>query len=95
MRLLHVRLEVVLQIEVNDLAAGRHDIAHHAVPQIEDVEDKLATERRNVFRFFALLENQPQFLFAVGQLPFGDGLDTKKTPKDPVTRRVEEAKSPV
>ena len=66
--LFHIRFEIVLHVEVNNFAARRHDIAHDAVAQIEHIENKFAAERRDIGGFFALLENQSQFLLAVRKL---------------------------
>ena len=45
-RLFQVRLEIILQVQVNDIAARCHDITHDAVPQIQHVKYKFAAERR-------------------------------------------------
>ena len=48
---LRVRLEIVLEIEINNFVARRHDIAHDALAKIENVHDELAAKRGNFFRF--------------------------------------------
>ena len=58
-RLLRVRFEVVFQIEINNFAAWRHDIAHDALAQIKHIEHELSAERRNFLRLFALFDNEP------------------------------------
>ena len=72
-RLLHVVLEVFFDIEINNFAARRHDIAHDAAAQIERVNEQVAAERRDFVRLFALIENEAQFLLAVRELVSGAG----------------------
>src|SRR4051794_10010746 len=57
-RLCNVRIEIVLNGEVNNVAARRHDVTHDAVAQIENIEDEFTAEWSNISGFFALLENQ-------------------------------------
>src|SRR5690242_13390147 len=38
----HVGLEIVFQVEINHLVARSHDVPHHSLAKIEDVEDQLA-----------------------------------------------------
>ena len=66
--LFHIGFEIILEVEVNDFTARRHEIAHDAVAQVEHVHEQAASERRDFFRFFALLQDQAQFLFGVRQL---------------------------
>src|SRR4029077_4736543 len=63
-----VRLEIVFEIEINDFAARRHNISDHSFAKVENVEHQLAAERRNIFRFLALFENQSQLFFTVRKL---------------------------
>ena len=46
-RLFHIRFEVVVRVEVHDLAARCHEIAHYAVAQVEHVHEQPALERRD------------------------------------------------
>ena len=55
--LFHIGFEIILQVEVNDFAARRHDIAHDAVAQVEHIKNKFTAERSHVRGFFALLKN--------------------------------------
>src|SRR4030095_1922943 len=87
--LFHIRLETVFQIEVNDFSARRHDVAHHAVTQVQHIKDKLATKSCDLGGFFAFTNNQAQFFLAVGQFTCSDGFNMNKATKDPVTRGVE------
>ena len=66
--LLQVLLKVFLEIEEHHFAARRHDIAHHALPEIERVDEQVAAEFGDFVGFFAFIENEAQFFFAVGQL---------------------------
>ena len=52
-----VRLEFVFQIEINDFPTWGHYVAHHAVPQVEDIHQQAAAKRRDFLGFLALLEN--------------------------------------
>jgi hypothetical protein len=45
-RLFYICFEIILHIQVNDVAARCHDIAHDAVPQIQHVEYKFTAESR-------------------------------------------------
>src|SRR6266516_2931031 len=71
--LFHIGFEIILEIEVNDFTARRHDVAHDAVAQVEYVKNKFAAERRHLGGFFAFSHNQTQLFLAMGQLTFGDG----------------------
>ena len=44
-RLLYVLLEALLDIEKDNFAARRHDIAHDAPAQIERIHQQIAPER--------------------------------------------------
>ena len=89
-RLLHIFLETLLQIERDDLAPRRHDIAHHAAPHVESVDENIAAERGDFIRFFALIENEAQFLFAMRQLGARDRLDAKKPPQQKIRGAVKQ-----
>ena len=93
--LFHIGLEIVLQVEVNDFAARRHDVAHDAVAQVEHVKDKLAPKRRNVCRFFALLENEPQFFLTVRKLARANRLQPEHSVAKENWKIYSEARSPV
>src|SRR5436190_23221050 len=76
-RFFHVSLEIVFEIEINDLATRRHDIAHDAVAKIEHVEHELAAKSRNVFRLLTLLKDKPKLFFTVRKLGGFDRLKPK------------------
>jgi hypothetical protein len=76
--LLQILLKTLLEIEKHDLAAWRHDIAHHALPEIERVDEQIAPELRDLIGFFAFIQDEAQFLFAVGQLRTGDRFDAEQ-----------------
>src|SRR5439155_25890561 len=63
----HVGLEVVFELEIDDIAARRHDNAHDAVAKIQHIHEQAEAEWRDFLGFLALVENQPQFRFAVHQ----------------------------
>ena len=67
-RLLHVLIEALFEIEIHDITARGHDIAHHPAPHIERVDENVASDRGNLVRLFALIEDQPQLVFTVRQL---------------------------
>src|SRR6202008_3564097 len=52
--LFHIGFEIILQVEVNDFAARRHDVSHAAVAQVEHVKDELTAEWSDIRGFFAL-----------------------------------------
>ncbi len=54
-RLPHVGLEVVFEVEINDFAPRRHDIANDAVAKIEHIHQQAAAEWRDFLGFLALL----------------------------------------
>ena len=87
-RFLHVLFEALFDIEKDDFAPRRHDIAHHAPAKIERVHEQIAAELGNLVRFFALIENEPQFLFAVGQLGAGDRFDPQQFLQEKIRRFV-------
>src|SRR5437660_12708142 len=82
----HIGFETVFQIEVNDFSAWRHDIAHHAVTQIQHIKDKLPAERRDLAGFYAFTYDQAKFFFAVGTSTCGDGFHTNSATSDSVAR---------
>ncbi len=88
-RLLHVLFETFFEIEEDDFAARRHDIAHDAPPQIERVHEQIAAERRDFIRLLALIEDEPQFLLAVRQLRRGHWFDPKELSQNEVGRFVQ------
>src|SRR5215469_11503550 len=66
--LFDVGFEIILDVEINDFAARRHRITHHAVAQVEHVKNELTAKWSDIRGFFALLKNQPQFLLTVCKL---------------------------
>ena len=42
--LFHIGFEIILQVEVNDFTARRHDVAHDAVAQVEHIHEQAAPE---------------------------------------------------
>jgi hypothetical protein len=81
---LHIRLEVVLYIQINYFAARSHDIADYALPQIERIDQKLFPQRADFFRFGALAQDQTQFFLAMNQFSFAGRLDPQNVFQDPV-----------
>ena len=45
-RLFNVRFEIIFHVQINDVAARCHDIAHNAIPQIQHIEYKFTPKRR-------------------------------------------------
>ena len=88
--LFDVGFEAVFKVEINDFAAWCHDIAHNAIAQIERIDEQIASERGNFVRFFALLEDQSQLLFAVRQLRTGGGSHAQQSLQQQVRRFVQQ-----
>ncbi len=66
--LFHIGFETVFQIEVNNFSARRHDVAHHAVTQIQHIKNKLATKRCDLGGFFAFTEQSSAVLPRYGPI---------------------------
>src|SRR4051794_6696090 len=75
-RFVNVLLEILLEIEEHDFAPRRHDVADHALAEIERVHEEIAPQLRDFIGLFALVENQPQFLFTMRQLGAGYRFDS-------------------
>ena len=76
-RRLQVLLEGILGIQEDDLAARRGDVAHHALAQVERVDEHFLAERRDFLGRCALGEDHAQFLLAVRQFVLARRLDAK------------------
>src|SRR5690348_15741738 len=87
--LFYIGLEIILAVQVDNLTARRHDIAHQTVAEVEHVEDKLTAQRSDVRRFFALLENEPQFLLAMRKLARAYRLKPKQSAQKEVGRFIQ------
>src|SRR5947208_16176633 len=88
--LFHIGLEVVLEVKINDFTARRHDVPHDAVTEVEHVKDKFTPQGSNVRGFFALLEDQSQFLFAVCELTRGNCLKPEHSAQKKIRRLIEQ-----
>ncbi|HYY28269.1 MAG TPA: SDR family NAD(P)-dependent oxidoreductase [Chthoniobacterales bacterium] len=79
-----------IYVEVDHLAARRHNLAHQTPAHLESVGDNLLTDPGDLGRFRAFIEDQPQFFLAVGQLLFGNWLEVKDAFEKPISEPVEQ-----
>ena len=66
-------------VEVCNLSARCHYLAHNAPAYLEGVGDNFLADWADSGGFGAFIEDQPQFLLAVGKLAFGDGIEVENT----------------
>src|SRR5688500_20058819 len=88
-RLLHVLLEGFLEIEKDNFAPRRHDVADDTLAEIEGIHEQIAPKFGDLFRLFALVEDEAKLFFAVRQLVLAHRLESKCVFEDPVGRAVE------
>jgi hypothetical protein len=73
-RFFHIGVEIILQVEVNDFTTRVMISRTTRSRRSKTFKNQLAPERSDVRGFFALLEDQSQFLFAVCKLARGNWL---------------------
>ena len=87
-------LEIVAEgetgVEVDNLSARGHDLAHQTPAHLEGVGDNFLADLGDSGRFCAFIEDQPQFLLAVGQLAFRDRIEAQDSLKQPIGKPIEE-----
>jgi hypothetical protein len=66
-------------VEVYNLSTRCHYLAHNAPAYLEGVGDNFMADRADSRGFGAFIQDQPQFLLAVGKLAFADGIEVKDT----------------
>ncbi len=70
-------LERLVDVEINDLAARRHDVAHDAAAQVQRVDEQFLAERRHLLGFLAVAEDDTQLLLAVAEFLAAHGIDVE------------------
>ena len=86
---LKIVAEGEVYIKVDNLAARSHDLAHEAPAYLEGVGGNLPADRRDPRGFGTLIENQPQFFLAVGQLAFGDRIEVENAFEQTISEPIE------
>src|SRR5207253_6390061 len=87
-RFFYIVLKALFNVEEYNLAARRHDIADDTSTQIQRVHQQIAAEGRDLFGFFALIQNQTQLFLAVSQLRPRHSSNSEQTNKENTGRSV-------
>src|SRR5262249_44793368 len=77
-------------IEVDNLAARSHYLAHETPAYLEGIGGNLPADRRDPGGFGTLIENQPQFFLAVGQLAFRDRVEVEQAFEQTISEPIEQ-----
>src|SRR5437870_9470932 len=89
-RFFYIVLKALFDVEECNLAARRHDIADDTSTQIQRVHQQIAAEGRDLFGFFALIQNQAQLFLAVGQFRRSHSFNSEQTNKKKIGRFVQQ-----